>query len=113
MNLLSTVGMAIGTALSGITFRELGFWGVYTTTAALYAGGIVYGSVFIKEVPASDGSKTDRGGTFDGFFDAKHVKEAFGVTFKDGPHNRRLRIVMLMLIAFLIIGPLNGSYQRR
>lgn len=112
VNLLSTVGMAIGTALSGITFRELGFYGVYIISAALYVLGLLYGLIFIKEVsPNKAGAVTQRKsrGIFKGFFNARHIKEAFNVTFKNGPHNRKLRIVMLMCIAFLIMGPLNGS----
>lgn len=111
VNLLSTVGMALGTALSGISFRELGFYGVYNTSAALCVFGLLYGMIFIKEVspnasPNTTQKKND--GIFNGFFDVKHIKEAFRVTFKDGPHNRKLRIIMLMCIAFLIMGPFNG-----
>lgn len=109
---MSIVGMAIGTALSGITFRELGFYGVYIISAALYVLGLLYGLIFIKEVsPDKAGVVTQRKshGLLKGFFNARHIKEAFNVTFKDGPHNRKLRIIMLMCIAFLIMGPLNGS----
>lgn len=111
VNLLSTVGMAIGTALSGITFRKLGFYGVYTISSALYLIGILYGLVFIKEVsPNTSKHLTQRKscGLFEDFFNANHVKEAFVVTFKEGPNNRKLKIMMLMCIAFLIMGPLNG-----
>jgi len=115
VNLLCTVGMAIGTALSGITFRELGFYGVYTTTAALYIFGFIYGLMFIKEVTPNNTDVTVKRksrGVLNGFFNVKHVKEAFNVTFKDGPHNRKLRITMLMWIVFLINGPLNGWLTR-
>ncbi|XP_060833931.1 uncharacterized protein LOC132917281 [Rhopalosiphum padi] len=112
VNLLSTVGMAIGTALSGITFQKLGFYGVYGTSSALCVIGLLYGLVFIKEVSPNEldnKTKTQNNGVLNGFFNAKHIQEAFKVTFKDGPHNRKLRIIMLMCIAFLIMGPLNGD----
>lgn len=112
VNLLSTVGMAVGTALSGITFRELGFYGVYGTSSVLYVFGLLYCLLFIKEVSQNTlehGTRTKNRGVLRGFFNARHVTEAFKVTFKDGPHNRRLRIIMLMSIAFLVIGPVNGS----
>lgn len=115
--------MAIGTALSGVSFKRLGFYGVYAVSAAVYLSGLAYGSVFIAEVtpkqrPAADvtaarprnGCSSRRRGPFNGFFNVRHVTDAFHVTFKDGPHNRKLRIVMLMCIAFLITGPLNGPY---
>lgn len=112
VNLLSTVGMAVGTALSGITFRELGFYGVFIISAVLYVLGLLYGLIFIKEVSPNIArtvmqKKSD--GLFKGFFNARHIKEAFNVTFKNGPHNRKLRIIMLLCIAFLIMGPFNGS----
>lgn len=103
--------MALGTALSGISFRELGFYGVYNTSAIMYIFGIIYGVTCIKEVPSGEPrNKTSKKNDdiFNGFFDLKHIKEAFNVTFKDGPYNRKLRIIMLMCIAFLIMGPLNG-----
>jgi len=104
--------MAIGTALSGITFQKLGFYGVYGMSSALYIIGLLYGLLFIKEVspkePENAIIQTRNKGLFNGFFNAKHIQEAFKVTFKDGPHNRKLRIIMLMCIAFLIMGPLNG-----
>lgn len=113
VNLLSTVGMAVGTALSGITFRELGFYGVFIISAVLYVLGLLYGLIFIKEVSPNIArtvmqKKSD--GLFKGFFNARHIKEAFNVTFKNGPHNRKLRIIMLLCIAFLIMGPFNGSW---
>jgi len=104
--------MAIGTALSGITFQKLGFYGVYGVSSALCIIGFLYGLVFIKEVspnkPENTITQTRNNGLFNGFFNAKHIQEAFKVTFKDGPQNRKLKIIMLMCIAFLIMGPLNG-----
>lgn len=114
VNLLSTVGMAIGTALSGITFRKLGFYGVYSISSALYIFGILYGLVFIKEVSSNKSdclTKKKNGCLSEDFFNASHVKEAFVVTFKEGPNNRKLKIMMLMFIAFLIMGPLNGWFE--
>lgn len=113
VNLVSTVGMAIGTALSGITFQALGYYGVYGLSSVLLTIGFLYGLIFIKEVPpnkSNNTSQTQINGLFNGFFNATHIQEAFKVTFKDGPHNRKLRIIMIMCIAFLIIGPLNGLW---
>jgi len=115
VNLLSTVGMAIGTALSGITFQKLGFYGVYATSSVLCIIGLLYGLIFIKEVSPNESENTTQqkqnNGLFNGFFNANHIQEAFKVTFKDGPHNRKIKIIMLMCIAFLIMGPLNGLWM--
>lgn len=105
--------MAIGTALSGITFRKLGFYGVYYTSSALCLVGLLYGVVFVKEVPKTGTveTRTEKKNInfLNDFFDVKHVKTACKTTFKEGPHNRKLRIIMLMCIAFLVMGPLNGK----
>lgn len=115
VNLLSTIGMAIGTALSGITFRKLGFYGVYATSTSLYIIGILYGLTCIKDVSCTSNAiakntatNSDDNGVFNGFFNVKHVRQAFKVTFKDGPYNRKLRIVMLLCVALLVNGPLIG-----
>lgn len=112
VNLLSTFFMAIGTAASGVIFRHLGFYSVFATSLTLYVVGLIYGGVFIKEVSANEleNSTTERtkSGLFNGFFNAKHIEDAFKATFKNGPHNRKRRIIMLMCIVVLVMGPLNG-----
>ncbi|XP_050422786.1 thymic stromal cotransporter homolog [Adelges cooleyi] len=114
VTLLTTVGLAIGTSLSGITFRDLGFYGVYGISSALYIIALVYGLLFLKEVSAKvpEGTEPPKKtgiALVKDFFDAKHIETAFQITFKDGPHNRKLRIIMLMVIVFLVMGPINGD----
>lgn len=113
VNLLSTVGMAIGTVFSGITFRKIGFYGVYNISLAIFVFGILYGLAFIKEVSSNKSESLTRkkSGCLTGdFFNVNHIKEAFFVTFKEGPNNRKRKITMIMLVAFLIMGPLNGLF---
>lgn len=104
--------MAIGSGMSGITFQKLGYYGVYGVSSGLCIIGLLYSLVFIKEVSPNElenpMTQTQNNGLFNGFFNAKHIKEAFKITFKDGPQNRKLRIIMLMFISFLIMGPVNG-----
>jgi PCFT/HCP family folate transporter-like MFS transporter 1/3 len=110
------VGVPIGTALSGVLFRELGFYGVYIIATVLYIFAFVYGMIFIKEnktetsverkkEPSRDTSCVD---FLKDFFSLSHIKEAIRVTFKEGQHNRRLRIISLMVVVIVVMGPLHG-----
>lgn len=119
VNVFCSVGVPIGTALSGVLFRELGFYGVYTIATVLYIFGFVYGMVFIKEtkpemrIESKEPSK-DTSSCLDfikDFFSLSHIKEAVRVTFKEGQHNRRLRIVSLMVVVIVVMGPLHGLYM--
>jgi len=122
VNVFCSVGVPIGTALSGVLFRELGFYGVYIIATVLYVFAFVYGMVFIKETkppassaveyktPAGDASCVD---FVRDFFSLSHIKEAVRVTFKEGEHNRRLRIISLMVVVIVVMGPLHGTWVRR
>lgn len=120
VNVFCSVGVPIGTALSGILFRELGFYGVYTIATVLYVFAFVYGMVFIKEtkpevviMETKEPTRNDNTSCLDfikDFFSLSHIKEAVRVTFKEGEHNRRLRIISLMVVIIVVMGPLHGSY---
>lgn len=43
------------------------------------------------------------------FFDKKHVVETFEVAFKRGANQRRLRVIMLMIVVMVVIGPMHGE----
>ncbi|XP_015364776.1 PREDICTED: solute carrier family 46 member 3-like [Diuraphis noxia] len=116
VNVFCSVGVPIGTALSGVLFRELGFYGVYIIATVLYIFGFVYGMIFIKETTPeiSIESKAPPRNTscvdfLKDFFSLSHIKEAVRVTFKEGQYNRRLRIIALMFIVITVMGPMHGE----
>lgn len=128
VNVFCSVGVPIGTALSGVLFRELGFYGVYTIATVLYVFAFVYGMLFIKEtkpehgldskappLPPPSPSRSPSSSTssclafVQDFFSLSHIKEAVRVTFKEGQHNRRLRIISLMVVVIVVMGPLHGT----
>lgn len=115
LNLSMTIGISFGIALSGILYQKLGFYGIYSICSTMYLMGILYGFVFLKDRTTGDASrdgKADGNASFCAnvkeFFDLKHIKNAFGVTFKAGDDNRRLRIIMMMIVLMLIMGPMTG-----
>lgn len=43
------------------------------------------------------------------FFDREHVIETIKVAFKTGENQRRLRVIMLLIVVMVVIGPLHGE----
>lgn len=117
MSLCASISVPIGAALSGILFRDYGFYVVYIVSTALYLFIFVYGIIVIKDVKLvqteehGDGPKVVERSSLHaiaGFFDLKHVKEAFRVTFQQGSENKRFDIMLLLVIIVVILGPLSG-----
>lgn len=122
LNLSLTIGLSLGIALSGILFQKLGFYGIFAISSTLYSLGLLYGYFFIEDPRIGKTpvvclpnklSKNDKQGTtcsdVTDFFDLKHIRNAFGVTFKRGNDNRRLRIIMMMIVLMVIMGPMSGE----
>lgn len=115
-NVFQSVFVPIGAALSGILFKKFRFFGVYTIAAVLCVLAITYCLVLIKESMPEHLTQCDQPPKVTScfylikdFFDLSNIKEAFVVTFKKGQHNKRLRIIFLMIIVFVVTGPLYGS----
>jgi len=119
VNVFCSVGVPIGSALSGVLYKKLGFYGVYTIATVLYVLGFLYGVVFIKEPEPKTSVQNqeppkDQMSFLDfikDFFNPSHIKETVQVTFKKRQHNRRLRIILLMVVVIVITGPLHGLYM--
>lgn len=81
----------------------------------LYLCAFLYGLIWLPEPPALKKQKelnalksTNRSRIAD-FFDKEHVVETFQVAFKKGANQRRLRVIMLMIVVMVVIGPLHGE----
>jgi len=121
VSLFAFISVPIGAALSGILFREFKFYGVYIISTVLYLLSFIYGVIVIRDVkPTVEENglraeiKTEKNGKMSSwcavanFFDLKHVKNAFQVALKRENENRRLDILLLMIIMVIIMGPLSG-----
>lgn len=124
LNLSLTIGVSFGVALSGILFQKLGFYGIYSICATMYLMGIIYGLLYIKDRPRNDDAppivvchdgtttryaKPSLSTDLKDFFNFQHIRNAFAVTFKKGEDNRRLRIIMMMVVLMIIMGPMTGQ----
>lgn len=125
VNLFSNVSVTIGIALSGILYKQIGFYGVFSLALSAYIIGFLYGMLRVKEVelPAEQVEDIEfvkkneenvknvkQRGFLADFFDIKHIKDTFAVAFKEGARNRKKRIGIIMILVMVIIGPLHGMY---
>ncbi|KAK5649903.1 hypothetical protein RI129_000932 [Pyrocoelia pectoralis] len=112
VNIFCSLGIPIGMALSGILYKKIGFYGVFSISAILYLIAFFYGLFKIHEPERlnkkSEKTKSKCSFVID-FFDYKHVANTFTVAFKRGENNRRMKIIMLMLVVMVVIGPMHGE----
>ncbi|XP_049865744.1 proton-coupled folate transporter-like [Pectinophora gossypiella] len=118
-NLCLTAGSPIGSALSGILLKQIGYYGVFTLSSILYIFSIFYGFFYIKDPERPVQKKKDENestGCFaflKSFFAIKHVKDTLTIGFKEGPNNRRIKSILVMLAIAFIYGPAYGEYTVR
>lgn len=112
LNVCFSLGVPFGMAFSGILLKKIGFYGVFTTSATLYLLSFLYGCFILKEPQRKtkqELEKTTQKNLLADFFDKKHVVETFRVAFKTGQNQRRLRVIMLMIVVMVVIGPMHGE----
>lgn len=110
--------MPIGSAVSGILFQKLGFYGMYILALSMYSVTLLYGIIFIKEVKTEISSVVESKeppkapsclNFLEDFFSLDSIKEAIQVTFKEGKNKRKMKIISLMIVVIVVSGPLLGS----
>lgn len=111
VNVICSLGIPIGLALSGVMYKKIGFYGVFSSSAVMYVIALYYGITTIKEkekvnTPVLD----DKPLAFlRDFFDVKHLYYTFEVAFKRGENKRRKKVILLMLVVMVVIGPMHGK----
>ncbi|CAK1544116.1 unnamed protein product [Leptosia nina] len=112
VNLFYSLGVPVGAALSGILVRKIGLYGVFSLSASLYVLSFLYAFLRIKEVKRIDLNEKPAKNSCEwlrDFFDTRYVKDTFMVAFKNGPNRRRLRVIMLVIVLCVVIGPIYGE----
>lgn len=121
-NVFLSLGVPIGMALSGILYRKVGFYGVFSIAGVCYILSFVYCLVVIKEpprvvaqraqkkaLPRTESKRMSLCAWVLDFFSLKHIEETFRVAFKKGANNRQKRVIVLMVVVMVVIGPLYGE----
>lgn len=93
-------------------FRRIGFYGVFSMAGTLYTTALLYGIFVLKEVPPKEKTEQIINKSFlADFFDFSHIKETFLVAFKARVRNRRMKILALMAVVVIVVGPQNGNFH--
>ncbi|KAH8262259.1 hypothetical protein KR026_010704 [Drosophila bipectinata] len=109
LNVCFSVGVPIGMAFSGVLLKQIGFYGVFSISAAFYVIAFVYGFFFLEEPVARPEKSVEQKSLLADFFDKEHVVQTFRVAFQKGENQRRKRVILLMIVVMVIIGPLHGE----
>jgi MFS transporter, PCFT/HCP family, solute carrier family 46, member 3 len=95
------------------TFRQIGFYGIFSISASLYVVALFYGFFYVEEpklkIDEKQRLKSADKSFLSDFFDKEHVVETFRVAFKKGENQRRLRVSMLLIVVMVVIGPMHGK----
>ncbi|XP_055299999.1 solute carrier family 46 member 3-like isoform X2 [Sitodiplosis mosellana] len=110
ISLVYSVGVPFGMAFSGILLKRVGFYGVFSMAGTLYTTALLYGLFVLKEVPPKEmNEQLIKKSFLADFFDFGHIKETFLVAFKARVKNRRMKILALMAVVIIVVGPQHGE----
>ncbi|KAH8235516.1 hypothetical protein KR032_001802 [Drosophila birchii] len=109
LNVCFSVGVPVGMAFSGVLLKQIGFYGVFSISAAFYVIAFVYGFFFLEEPVARPEKTPEQKSLLADFFNKEHVVQTFRVAFQRGENQRRKRVILLMIVVMVIIGPLHGE----
>lgn len=111
VNVFCSLGLPIGIALSGVLYKKIGFYGVFSSSAVMYIIAFLYGLYKVKEPKKKDVPTLPNVpcAFLRDFFDVRHLADTFKVVFKKGENNRRKKVMLLMLVVMVVIGPMHGE----
>lgn len=110
VNVWTTLGIPIGLALSGILYKKIGFYGIFSLSAVMYVIAIAYGCFRVKDVKKTDLPERSKKvcGMLRDFFDCKHIMETFRVSF-NGTRERKWKVALIMIVVIAVTGPMHGK----
>ncbi|KAK9874853.1 hypothetical protein WA026_005669 [Henosepilachna vigintioctopunctata] len=110
------VSLTMGIALSGITYRKLGFYGVYSLSLFMFVAAIFYGIIMIEDDLSSKNSNGKNGTKMEpkksflvDLFDYRHIVNTFAIVFKEGAFTKRLKLCLVMILVLLNVGSYRGE----
>ncbi|KAK9891132.1 hypothetical protein WA026_013450 [Henosepilachna vigintioctopunctata] len=107
VSMFQNIAIAIGNAIAGFLIKPLGYEGVYATSTLIMSCIFIYGLIIIKDTNIIKVQKTQN--CLGDFFYFGHIKNTFNICFKDGPNNRKWKMMIMMLISLTIMGPFYGE----
>lgn len=102
------VSLTSGIALSGIVYRVLGFYGVYTLCISMLTIAIIYGYSILNDNATLDGRKTSPNFIGD-VFHYTHLKSTLAICLEKREDNRRFKLILIMVLVLLNVGSYRGE----
>ncbi|XP_045469355.1 uncharacterized protein LOC123677009 [Harmonia axyridis] len=102
------VSITSGIALSGIFYRTLGFYGVYSLSVIMYVIALVYVHFVIQDQSLIS-EELPRKKLLKDIFDHRHVSRTLSLCLKKKEHNRRLKLILVMVLVVLNVGCYRGE----
>lgn len=135
LNIICSMGVPFGTALSGVMVKYVGYYGTFSSAATFYITGLIYGSIHIKEADKVNAIRKNKISSHNSeeepkdlqtskepnntklgvieflkdFFDISHIKNTFNIIFKEGCRNQRKKIILLIVVMIVVNGPMYGK----
>ncbi|XP_011559919.3 proton-coupled folate transporter [Plutella xylostella] len=112
------LGTPLGTALSGIVLRAIGYYGIFTLVLCLHIISFLYGILKLEDSVCEEDNDTC--GSSDGSMNrlVEKIKEVLGlvintvaVVFKKRDGRGRTLIILVLALYLLMVGPLYGDSQ--
>ncbi|CAK1603868.1 unnamed protein product [Parnassius mnemosyne] len=109
VNLCMTAGIPIGTALSGILLKLLGYYGIFAISGSIYLLTLCYGFFYLKTKtkPGVGENEKVKAVTISDL--SSLIKETVMVAFKNRKGNIRKKIVLTLLTVAIVYGPNHGE----
>lgn len=110
-----SVSMVLGIGASGFLYNYLGFIATFALCSILVSLGIISGYFLVHDLPLKKSEIDVMGGMDEkksflcDFFDFRFLIRTFKVCFKSNKNNRRYKILALMFLGVISVGPMHGE----
>ncbi|XP_037928080.1 tetracycline resistance protein, class C-like [Teleopsis dalmanni] len=110
LNVCFSMGVPIGMAFSGVLLTKIGFYGIFSISATMYVISFIYGFFYLTEPRLNKNlDQCEHKSILCDFFNKKHIVQTFKVAFQKGENYRRKRVILIMIVVMIVIGPLHGE----
>ncbi|KAF5269816.1 hypothetical protein FQR65_LT05862 [Abscondita terminalis] len=108
-NIIINGSILVGMALSGVLYRMIGLYAIFSIVLIMYISSLIYTTIAIKEKGQIKQTNKSKYAFCLDFFNVAHIKSTFAVAFRPRKKNHRKRILISLLLLVLILGPIYGE----
>lgn len=109
VNLCMTAGVPIGTALSGILLKLLGYYGIFIISGTIYMMTFSYGFFYLKSNTKPRADKDEKVEPVTCTDMVTLIKETGEVAVRKRESNFRKKIILTLLVVGIVYGPNHGE----